>query len=449
MKPKIHILWPILLLAILPARAQQSLQEQAFSLQTALEYAYNHANAMRNAQLEISSAEARVKEIRGMGLPQIKADANLIDNLKLQTSFLPAVFFDPNAEAGAPPVAVQFGVQYMASAQLQATQLLFDGNFFLGLKAAQTFKELASKQAELTKVQIADQVSKAYYLVLVSEQNLRLLEQNYKQLDRLFQETRQLYASGMVELIEVDRLQVQLTNLQVQLDRARQGQELALKTLKFQMGYDLRAPISLSDSLHTVLLDPIGELQPASAQQRVEYALLDTQRRMAELDLKNVQYGYLPKLYAFGSYGANAGGNDFSSMRRWFGLSSVGLTLSWSIFDGSSRHFLAQQKRLRTQQLANDLQELERQVALQQDNAQINYKAAYEAMRAQQQNVEVAKRVYEMSQAKLKEGVGSSLELTTAETAYTQATTNYLSATYEVLIAKLDWLKANGKLVQP
>lgn len=424
---------------------------QAFSLQQAIDYALQSSATVQNAQLDVQSAKARVGEIRAVGLPQVTAQGQLMDNLIIPTAFLPATFGrDPKTvPPDAPPQAFQFGVQYTGSASINASQLIFDGSYFVGLKAASTYNQLAQKSLTQSKVSTVESVTKAYYGVLVAQERLKLLEYNVKRLDTLFQQTQLQYQNGFVEKIDVDRIEVQFNNLKVDQQRTTRLVELNWALLKFQMGYSPNAPIELTDQLlpenvENLQVDTQGKLDYG---QRIEYSLLQTQKELNLLDLKNNRTGYYPRLVAIGSFGYNHGSNEFDFFNRaWFSNASIGLNLTIPIFDGLSKHYKIQQTKLAYQKTINSTRQLEYSIDLQVQQARINLTNGLDALKTQRRNLELAERVAQVSKIKYQQGVGSNIEVINAEASFKEAQTNYYSALYDAIIAKIDVDKATGKL---
>lgn len=425
---------------------------KAFSLQQAIDYALQSSATVQNAQLDVQSAKARVGEIRAIGLPQVTAQGQYVNNLIIPTSFLPAAFFskDPaSVPADAPPVPVQFGVQHTGAASINASQLIFDGSYFVGLKAAATYNQLAQKSLTQSKVSTVESVTKAYYGVLVAQERLKLLEYNVKRLDTLFQQTQLQYKNGFIEKIDVDRIEVQFNNLKVDQQRTTRLVELNRALLKFQMGYSPNEPIELTDQLlpenvENLRVESQGKLDYG---QRIEYSLLQTQKELNLLDLKNNRVGYYPRLVAIGSFGYNRGSNEFDFFNRaWFSNASIGLNLTIPIFDGLSKHYKIQQTKLAYQKTINSTRQLENSIDLQVQQARTNLVNGLDALKTQRRNLELAERVAQVSKIKYQQGVGSNIEVINAEASFKEAQTNYYTALYDAIIAKIDVDKATGKL---
>ena len=208
---------------------------QSFTLKEAIDYAITHHVQIKNGQIDIANADARVNEIKAIGLPQVNGGLSYTNNLIIQRMFIPANTFNPSAPANE-VVAAEFGVKNSGFANFGLTQLLFDGSYLLGLKASSVYKELSVKTLTQTKQQAAENVAKAYYGILVNEKRKNLFALNIGRLDTLLKETRALYTQGFVEKVDVQRLEVQANNLKTEFENVNRLQEMAYLLLKFQMG---------------------------------------------------------------------------------------------------------------------------------------------------------------------------------------------------------------------
>ncbi|MDB5261084.1 MAG: hypothetical protein JWQ14_365, partial [Adhaeribacter sp.] len=298
--------------------AQVPAGTQPLSLQQAIEFALQNQPVMKNAELQTQAAKAKVGEIRAIGLPQINTALEMTDNFKLQKSLVDVSAFGggrqqvtitpqnlgqlnggqnvilvPEFVPSTEPVqpiysAFAFGLQYAGAAAISGSQLLFDGSYLVGLKAAKVYTDLARKQAEQTERDVIENVTKAYYGVLVTRERIGLLEQNLVRLERVLNETKEINKQGFAEKIDVDRLQVSYNNLKVEKDKADRLLAFSTDLFKFQMSLNLNQPITLTDKLEEEVVDA---QQVAVANfdygQRIEFAILETQRDLALLDVKN------------------------------------------------------------------------------------------------------------------------------------------------------------------
>lgn len=426
-------------------------QETSYTVKEAVEYAIKHNLNVKNSQLDAISAEARIGEVRGSGLPQVAANFNLSDNVIIQRVFLPANFADPKASPDAPPVAVQFGVKYSGSAAATLNQLIFSGSYFIGLRAAATYRELASKNVTQSKVSVAEAVTKAYYSAQVSEERAKVLDLNISRVDSLRRETKAMNESGFVELLDVNRLEVQINNLVTERQKVQNLIELSYTLLKYQMGMSLDEKISLTDKVDDLDIETLrGDFADykVSYNSRIEYSLLDTQEKLAGLDLKNIRAGYLPSLSASFGYGHNNGRNTLPDLfgTKWFNNSLLAINLNVPIFDGFVKKYQVEQKRVALDQVKLNQKLLEQTIDMESKQAAINIKNAFATLETQKRNQDLAAEIVRVSKIKYKEGVGSNIEVINAESAFKEAQTNYFSALYDLLIAKVDLSKAKGEL---
>ncbi|MBD2770355.1 TolC family protein [Hymenobacter sp. BT664] len=509
------------------------------SLHQAVSYAVQNKPSLLATRLAEETARARVGEIRSAGLPQVNIASTVSNNFKLQKSLVdfsalgggstvtPLTAADiAAAQAGqtvnikpvtlpsepVPPQAFAFGLQYAGNASASVSQLLFDGSYLIGLKAAKVYTDLARKQTQQAEIDVVEQVSKAYYSTLVARSRLALLARNVQRLDTVLYQTNQTFKAGFVEKLDVDRLRVQRNNLVVEYQKAQRLTELSVALLKFQMGLPQQQSIQLTDSLGAAVVDATalrqrlgaasfssggagqdavptatapttdnapaqnradqqnalsGGLPPAALgalnyNNRIEFSTLETQQALAGLDLRNRQAGAYPRLVLTGAYGfsgsakspgdlfAFRGPNSRSSNgfpnQNWFGFGNVGLSLQVPVFDGFRRRYQVQQGRIAQQTIEKGFETLRQSIDLQDAQSRTTLVNALDVLDNQKANLDLATDVARVTRIKFNAGVGSNLEVITAETELRSAQTNYYGAIYDVLVAKVDRDKATGEL---
>lgn len=429
--------------------ASSAVQAQSsFSVDEAVKYALTNSSTAKNAALDEQSARAKVREITTIGFPQVNASYNISNNYIIQKVIIP----DGTAFGGPPgPLALEFQPQYGGQAVLSVNQLIFDGSYIVGLQAAQTYRELASRASDISRSQVTYNVKSAYYNVLIARERKTLLDINVARLDSTLAEMRVMLANGFVEKLDVDRLQLQRNNLVTDRDNINRLSEIALALLKFQMNYPAKDPIELRDQLSQVMVNNDVLNSAANDYTKVpEYKLMLTQKRAAELELKNVRAGYLPSIGAQATRGALAGSNSFDRVLNpggdWYAFGAIGLSIQVPIFDSFSKRFQAQQKKISVLKVENGIQDMRRLIDLNIDQANISLRNAIETVENNKGNLQLAEEVLEVSRKKYAAGVGSNLEVISAESDFRQAQINYFGAVYSLLIAKLDLEKSKGEL---
>jgi outer membrane protein len=443
----------------------QSDSSYKFSLKQAIDYALSHQTSVLNAQIDERIAQQKVNEVRGIGLPQVNGSVDVTDYLQK-----PKIIF-PNPAYGMIPLVqplydsldkqidysklgpqeleVSFVTKYNFNAGVSISQLVFDGGYIVGLQATKTYLDLSKKMTARTKIEVVEQVTKAYYAVLVNEKNIGLLDANITRLRKIYSDTKALNEAGFAEKLDVDRLQVALNNLEVTRNQVESGVRLMFQILKFQMGMPVQSQLTLTDTLSESFAKPEVELSDPG--KRIEYSLLQSQRQLHELDLKRNRYGYLPSLAAYGSLGSSAQRNEFDIFNadgRWFKTTLIGAKLSVPIFDGLQKNARIQTAKLNIQKTENDLANLRNGISLGVNSASVQYENAYRTLELQRNNLDLAREVVRVTQIKYNEGVGSNIEVINAETSLREAQTNYFQALYTLMVTQIDLRKAQGTLYE-
>ncbi len=426
-----------------------AIHAQSFSLKEAVDYAVLHHIQIKNSQIDILNASAKINEIKAIGLPQVNAGVNYINNLIIQRVFIPAKTFNPAAAEGE-VIAAEFGVRNSGLASMGVSQLLFDGSYLLGLKASEVYKDLSTKALTQSKQQVAESVTKAYYGILVNEKRLQLLQLSVSRLDTLLKESRALNKAGFVEKIDVQRLEVQSNNLKNELENVYRLQELSYALLKFQMAYPMEEPIRLSVTLEKIeLVNNLNSLDgPFNYGNRIEYSILKTQESLAELDVKSQKAGYLPRLLLNANYGLNAGRNALGDLltKSWFDNATIGFAIQIPIFDGFSKKYKTIQSENNLQKVRQSFDLVKSSIDLQRSQSSITLKNAFESLNQQKANLGLANEISRVTRLKYQQGVGSNLEVLNAESSIKESQANYFTSLYNALIAKVELEKANGTL---
>lgn len=459
---------PIMLLLLAVFLSGTSLQAQqtakrVYTLQEAIAHAVENNVNIKNERLNVGIANAQVKEILAQGLPQVNVNGNLTYNIERQTSFLPGQI------AGQPGgfIALQFGTPYASNVTASLNQMIFNGSFFVGLRASKVFKELAEKGGEKAKVDIAEAVSLAYYGALVSQERLELLSANLRRLDSLYRETQAMNENGFVEAIDVQRIKVNLNNMRTEYENVERSMAVNLNALKFQMGIPQEIEIDLAENISDFRLDNSILNEQVDYSRRIEYQQLQINRVLAGLEIQNTRSKYLPNLTAFANAGYVAGRPTFSGLFKptvlqetdksgkviseqtvdtWYPFASVGLNLNIPVFDGFLKANTIKRQKLVAEQLDNQIQNFENVIDLEISQSRINLTNSLQSLETQQDNMELAREVFRVAKIKYQQGVGSNLEVIEAENSLKTAETNYYQALYNALVARVGYEKATGTL---
>jgi outer membrane protein TolC len=435
----------IILLSFSVAKSQDdSTAAQKFSLQEAKDYALIHAWSLQQSELEIEKAKLKVKEALSALLPQVNGQIGYKHFGELYTSIIPSGSFP-----GQPiDLEVQFGVKENFDVNFTATQTVFNGVFLVGMKAAKTFVEIEKSKKEITADEVEDQVTRAYYNALIAKENAAIIAQNIKKVEEILKTTTALYNSGVVEVIDVDRLKLSLANLKTQVSTLQKQYELTLYVLKYQMGYPIDEPINLTQTLedfvNNIHASEIGDEIPFM--QRKDYALMDKRESINMSNIKRYKAEYMPSIMAYGSMGALGLSQKFNFFGKdpWYPYRFAGFQLNIPIWNSFGTKARVQSAQVDLERIKLGRQQLESAITLEYTKAKTDYLNAVEELNNAKSNMELAEKIYKITQVKYKEGVGSSLELTNAEQQVYTTQAILLSAKYKVLIAKTDIDKALG-----
>lgn len=416
-----------------------------FNLEECIQYAYQHQTSLLNADLDRKIAESKVKETIGIGLPQISGTANLQDYLKVPTSLLPGEFFGQPGTY----IPVKFGVKYNSSLSASATQLLFNGSYLVGLQASKTYKELSQRAYDRSKIATNVAVTKAYYMVLVNNKQIELLNANINQLKEQLDQTEALFKNGFAEQIDVDRLTVLYNNLITEKQNILRSLELGKNVLKFQMGMPVEDNLTLNGSIDDVSLNSkdLPLTDSSTYRNRIEYNLAQTQVKLNALSLKNTKAEFLPTLSAFGTGSLSYQNNSFSNLYdRHYPTLFIGLQLNVPIFSGGQRYQRVKQAEFTLRKSDNDLLNAKNSINLDIQNSITQFTNSLNSLKNQERNLDLANEVLRVSKIKYEQGVGSSIEVTQAQTSLKEAQNNYINALYDALISKVDTEKAIGSI---
>lgn len=416
-------------------------QSQPFSLQEAMEYGLKNNAQIQSAELDVQDAQITVNNRIASGLPQVDASIDYQNFFKLPTSLIPAEFF-----GGEPGqfIPVQFGTEQNMTAQISASQLLFNGAWLVGISAAKEYAALVQKQSRLAETEVKKNVETAYYSVLIAKEFEKLLQKNIDNLNAVFFEVSEMQKQGFVESIDVDRLTMSKITLEGQLENASRQTQMANNFLKYSMGIDMATNIELTDTLGSITEVNMSGTNYLS---RPEFSILQSTVTLNELNVKVNKAMYLPTLVAYGSYSQNAQRNSFNFLdgdEEWFETGLFGLTLSIPVFSGMERRTGVQAAEIALQKAQLQQQNATQGILLEVEKAKTDYLNAENDFNVQKQNIELAQRIYNTALIKYREGVGSSLELNNAESTLYQAQGNYVSAMFALLNAKTALNKSLG-----
>jgi len=430
----------------------QAQDYQNISLEDAVNIAMKNSPTIKNAQIDIADANAQIEEARAIGLPKLDGSLGYNYYIQVPKQALPDVFVDSARDpmTGELPPGfsreVSFVLRNSFTAGLSASALVYDGSYSVALRASRLYKDYAQGNLKAAEYEVRKSVMDAYLPSLLLNENTEILSKNITNLESILFETKALYKEGFVEQLDVDRLELSLANLKSELGNLNRQKEVVLNALKFTLGLDKSTQISIDDKIEDLLEEASAEELTADVEytNRADYNSANLGLQLTELDVERWKKGYLPSVAAFANYQYQYQGDNFSD-GFWAPTFVVGAQVNVPIFDGFDKRAKIERASLAVQRTQNQIWTLRNVIDLEVNNARIAYQSAQIRLEDQKKNVALAQRIYDTTQIKYKEGVGSSIEIIQAEQSLYETQANYTQALFEVLRTKIDLDKALGK----
>ncbi len=428
-------------LGLLLTIAGSAAAQQSMSLRQAIDYGRAHSPTMAIAANDQQKADAVAQEAVAGYLPQINGSGQLDDNIKRQTTILPAGTFGPE------PVAVQFGTQFITTLNVQAEQTLIDVAQLNGIQANKPNTAMAAIKVKQAEEQVVYDVAKAYAQAQTYREQVQLLEANRKQYDELVPILQLRLEKGVVQQLDVDRVEVTQRNINSQLRVAQANYEVSVDQLKRTMGMPMAEALEVADAVRTDG-PATGTGNGFELGKVLGYQLNEQSELLYGIDLKRKRNMWLPTLSAYGRYGAMAQGNDLGgSYENWFDYAAIGLKLNVPLFSGLRRSSQIKQSEIALM----NLREQQRDANL---GFELNYKSANTRLLATSstaqndaESLELAERVFANTNLQYQQGTASLSDLLNADYQLQVARNNWTTSILNRSIAVLDLERSKGDLL--
>lgn len=405
----------------------------AATLDQVVIYAIRHQPLVKQAEADEAIASSIIKGKLADWLPQVNFAINYQRYFDLQSSIIGGN-------------VVRFGVDNTSSAQFSATQNIFNRDVLLASTTASKVRVQAEQNTEKSKIDVVVNVTKAFYDLLATEQQISVNEESVVRLQRSLKDARSRYDAGIADKTDYKRAQIQLTNTQVSLQTAHELLKYKKEYLKYLMGYP-------SDRNFHILYDttsmeqevPLDTTQELNYTNNIDYRILYMQKELQEANVKYANWAYLPSLNLFGSYIVNYQNNSFGELyQRRYPYSYAGATFAFPIFQGGKRMAKVREQKWTSRRIEWGLANMRNSINTEYTRALATYKSNLANFHAQKENVELARDVYNVIQMQYSNGIRPYLDVTVAETDLRTTRINYFNALYQVLASKMDVLRALG-----
>lgn len=407
--------------------------EKGSNLQTCVQYALTHYPAVEQSMIDEEIAGRTVKSKLADWFPQINFSLSVQHNFQLPVS----VF-------GGNPV--QIGVRNTSIGQFSLTQTIFNRDVLLASSTAEDLVRQSQQRTLSNKINVVVNVSKAFYAVLLTSQQIKLLSDDIERLNRSLQDAMNQYKAGVVDKTDYERASIALNNAKAQKKQADEAFKTSFAFLKQQMGYPSEAALRLDYDTTRMENDAVIDTNlTLDYQNRIEYQLLQSQKRLLEASVSYYDWGFLPSLNAFGSYNLDYLNNSLPQLyKRMYPNSFVGLQFSLPIFQGGKRYQEIKIARLQLTRSGYDITAFKDLANTEFTQALSSYKSNLNNYYALKTNLDLAKDVYNIIELQYRAGVRTYLDVITAETDLRTTQINYINALFQVLSSKLDVQRALG-----
>lgn len=403
-------------------------------LQEAVKYAIEHNYDLMNSDLDVLAARRKIWETTAMGLPQISAAYNY----QHIPGSIPMIQFSDSVKF---PIAVRNTASY----NITLNQLIFSGDYIVGLMASRTYLDLTETTRDKSELDTKESVMSGYYNILVLESNRDILDSSILTLNSTLANTKAMVDAGFQEITDYEQLQVTLnTNINAK-NSIENNLQIARIFFKIQLGLKSEDSIFLTDNLDTVLeqLDYNGLLSNEFVlDQNLDYELLKIQEDVEALNLKREKAAFLPTVSAFYTYmdKTNKAVFDFTLNHM------IGLNLTLPIFSSGQRIARVKQAQIALEKSENTTAKMSEMLIMNVEQARLQFVNAYEKYEIQKKNIDLSKKIYDRTEIKFREGIASSMELNQANTQYLNNFSLYTTSISELLNAKISYRKALNKL---
>ncbi|HMU44776.1 MAG TPA: TolC family protein [Chitinophagaceae bacterium] len=444
-----------------------SVKRYEFSVKQAIDFAKKNNVNVKNALLDVQYQEQVNREVTSAAYPHINASLGTTYNPNVATQVLPnfispatyQILVDEGVKDGnGNPIqmpndfgfiAAQFGTKFSANAGITLSQILFDGQVFVGLQARDATMRFAGKNAEITEEMIRVNIYKIYYQLVVAKKQVEYLDANIALWEKNLNDTKILYENGFAEKLDIDRVNVVLTNIQTERRKILNSISNGYYGLKVLIGMPVRDELVLTDTINDEeVKEGMLDAMSYNYEDRKEYQYAQIGKELNEYNTRRYKLSQIPTVTLSGTYAKNAQRDkwNFFGKGDWFTISNVNLNISIPIFNGFYTKSKIQQTKIKQQQINNQIEALELSIDNEVETARNNFKSAITTMDFQKKNMELAEKVYNQTKKKYEVGTASQTDINTTQTGLKEAQTNYVSALYDAIVAKIDFLKATGKL---
>lgn len=423
---------------------------QEMTLQECIKTGIANNLSLANARINIDKASTGISQSRSRLLPVINGLLQMTDFVKnpvnVTTGTLLGNDFPDN-----PTWQTIKSMPYNASAGIQLSIPLYNQTILSAIDLARVMKDINSLSYEKAVEDLSMQIAKIYYLAQASQEQIRLTDENIERMDKLCAITAALYEQGVIMEVDLNRVRINLKNLNMLHDQCLTLHNQQLNILRFLINLPSEAPLKVSkmeEEIYRIHNDNLSESLP-------ELLLPAQQKKLALQRIKVIKAGYLPSVSLTGYAGAlgyqEKFGNFFhtsAASDNWFGNCYIGLSIKIPLFEANSRKLQIKQYKYDVLQAENRFESTRKELSKNFANARLQFNHNMKVFQTQSENRRQAENVYNTTEEQYKEGVASMTALLQDEMQLRTAQTACVEAICQCRLAQLDLLKLSGNISQ-
>ncbi|MBF9255574.1 TolC family protein [Pontibacter sp. 172403-2] len=421
--------------SLLMAQTNAALPNDSLTLDQCVAYALKNRAAVEQALIDEAIGEREIKANLAGWLPQVSAKYGGTHLFKLQQQ----------------PFAGEIrtlGQKYTSNVLLEATQTLYSSELLLASKAARYTRQQLDLDIRQNKINTVVDVSKAFYDVLLTQEQLRILDENLARQEKQYNDARSRFEVGLVDKTDYQRAAITLANIRSDRNRAQASIKAKYALLKQLMGYPIEADLEVAYNYNVmqqaVLVDTTEVVNFGN---RIELQQLQTQQQLQQLNTAYYKWNFLPTISSYINYNWLFFSDTFAGLySQAYPTSGVGLQASIPIFQGTRRIQNLKIAQLQEKRLEVEAENMRKAINTEYQAALANYKSNYYEWITLRDNAQLAQEVYDIIRLQYNEGIKAYVDLVVAETDLRTAQLNYYNALYDVLASKLDYQRALGTI---
>jgi len=412
---------------------------QILTLKDCLKYALKNQPALNQSYIDEAIARKNNQIALSTWLPQVTGTANYEHYFQL-----PFVYSTINNQLE----GFSSGLTNTSTPSITASQTLFSTDVLLALRASKLNVKEAKQNTEGTKIDLVSDVTKAFYDLLLSVEQIDVYKEDTARLKKNLSDTYYQYKSGIVDKVDYKQATISLNNSLSQLKTATEAVNSKKAILKQFMGFaadkEFTVHFDTTQMMQEIIIDTLAPLQ---FEKRIEYQQLQTAKRIQRETTMYYQLGFLPTVSAFYNYNDEFMSNEFSNLYdHAYPYSLWGLQLNIPLFTGFRRIENVRKAKLQEQRTDWDEVNLKLVINSQYRQALANYKSSLYYLHTQADNVEMAREVYDIVKLQYREGIKAYLDVIVAESDLQTSEIGYLNALFQLLQSKIDLEKAMGDI---